>query len=152
MKLVGKAYCWRKCSHIDYQCWFVLKDFLRALYARHLLYSSEKNYKEAEVVDESKSEPEVVNEPDPESPVLVEFDVFEKPRSEIIAELESVPESEPEVEEPELEVVELLIGTLIDLPAESTMELLLSLPSMRIPVSLRSPDLYDPLLIFLQVT
>ena len=23
MELVGKAYCWRKCSHIDYRCWFV---------------------------------------------------------------------------------------------------------------------------------
>ena len=64
MKLVRKAYCWKKGSHIDYRCWFVLKD-LRALYARHLLYSSEEDYKEPEVVDESK--------PDPESPVLVEL-------------------------------------------------------------------------------
>ena len=37
------------------------------------------------------------------------------------------------MEEPEPKVEELLIGTLVDLPAESTMELLLSSPTMRIP-------------------
>jgi len=37
--------------HINYQCWFVLKDFLHTLYAPHL-YSSETDYKEPEVVDE----------------------------------------------------------------------------------------------------
>ena len=54
-----------------------------------------------------------------------------------------MPEPEPEVEEPEPKVEELLIGTLVDLPAGFTIELLLSSPAMRIPVSLRSPDLYD---------
>ena len=126
----------------------VLKD-LHALYASHLLYSFEVDYKEPEVVDESKSELEVVDEPDSESPVLVELDVFEKSRPEVIAELEPVPEPEP-VPKPKPEVEEILIGTLVDLPAESTMKLLLSSPAMRIPVSLRSPDLYDPLQIFLQ--
>jgi len=63
-----------------------------------------------------------------------------------------VPEPEPEVEEPEPEVEVLLIGTLVDLPAEFTMELLMSSPAMRIPMSLRSPDLYDPLQIFLHDT
>ena len=87
MKFVEKAYCWRKCSHIDYRYLFVLKD-LRASYARHLLYSSEEDYKEPEVVNESKSWLEVVDEPDPESPVLIELDVFEEPRPEVIAELE----------------------------------------------------------------
>jgi len=56
------------------------------------------------------------------------------------------------VEESDTEVEELLIGTLVNLLAESTMELLLSSPVMRIPVSLRSSDLYDPLQIFLQNT
>ena len=99
MKLVGKAYCWRKCSHIDYRCWFVLKDLL-ALYARRLLYSSEKDYKETEVINESKPELKVVDEPDPESPVLFDLNVFEELRPKVIAELEPMPESEsePEVE------------------------------------------------------
>ena len=151
MKLVRKAYYWRKCSHIDYRCWFVLKD-LHAFYARHILYSSEEVYKEPEVVNESKPELEVINEPDPQSPVLVKFDVFKELRPEIIAESEPVSKPEPEVEESETEVEELLIGTLIDLPAEPTMELLLSSPGMRIPVSLRPPNLYDPLQIFLKDT
>ena len=51
----------------------------------------------------------------------------------------------PKVEESEPEVEELLTGTLLDLSADSTIELLLSLPAMRISVSLRSSDLYDPL-------
>jgi len=46
------------------------------LYARHLLYSFEEDYKESEVIDESKPKLEVVNEPDPEYPVLVKFDIF----------------------------------------------------------------------------
>ena len=118
------------------------------MYAPHLLYSSEEDYKEPEVIDESKPEPEVVDESDLESSVLVELDVLEEPRPEVIAELEPVSESEQEVEEPEAEVEEFLIETFVDLSAESTMELLLSSPAMRIPVSLRSPDLYDLLQIF----
>jgi len=45
MKFVEKVYCWRKGSHIDYLCWFVLKDLFRVLYAPHFLYSSEEDYK-----------------------------------------------------------------------------------------------------------
>ena len=52
------------------------------------------------------------------------------------------------MEEPESEVEKLLIETLVDLPAKSTMELLLSSPVMRILVSLISPDLCDLLQIF----
>jgi len=66
MKLVGKAYYWRKGGHIDYQCWFVLKD-LRTLYASHLPYSSEKDYKEPTVVDE----PEPAAEPESEPTLLM---------------------------------------------------------------------------------
>ena len=43
--------------------------------------------------------------------------------------------------EPEPELKEHLIGTLVDLLAGSAMELLLSSPAIRIPMSLRSPDL-----------
>ena len=63
-----------------------------------------------------------------------------------------MPEIKPEVEELEPEVEELLIGTLVDLPTETPMESLLFSSVMRIPVSLRSPDLYDLLQIFLQDT
>ena len=54
--------------------------------------------------------------------------------------------------EPEPKVEEFLIGTLVDLPMESTMELLLSSPIMRILVLLRLSDLYNPLQIFLEPT
>ena len=56
------------------------------------------------------------------------------------------------MKESEPDVKELLIGTLVNLSAESAMELLMSSPAMRIPVSLRSPDLYDLLQIFLHDT
>ena len=56
------------------------------MYARHLLYSYKEDYKEPKVVDESKPEPEVANEPDSESPILIELDAFEEPRSKVITE------------------------------------------------------------------
>ena len=71
MKLVGKAYCWRKDTHIDYRCWFVLKDLFRALNAPHLLYSSEEDYNEPTVADEPEpavepeSDPTIIDEPEP---------------------------------------------------------------------------------------
>ena len=123
MKLVGKAYCWRKVRHIDYRCWFVLKDLLHALYAPYLLYSSEEDYKEPTVVDE----PEPAAEPESE-PTIVD---------------------EPE---PELEIEEPLAEISADLPAELDMELVSSTPAVRVPLSLRSLDVYDPLQIFLKVT
>jgi len=100
------------------------------------------------------TEPEVIDEPDPESPVLVEFDVLEESGPEVIAKLERVPEPEAESEVKKLdkEVKELLIGTLVNLPAEFTIELLPFFSAMRIPMTLRSPDLYDPLHIFLHET
>jgi len=64
MKLVEKAYYWEKCSHIDYRCWSVLKDLLHTLYAPHLFYLSEADYKEPEVVDEP--EPEVFDKSESE--------------------------------------------------------------------------------------
>jgi len=71
MKLVGKAYCWRKNNHIDYRCWFVLKDLFCVLYASRFLYSSEKGYKEPEAAYESEPESEVIDEPDVSSPCRV---------------------------------------------------------------------------------
>ena len=55
---------------------------------------------------------------DPEPPVLVETEVEEP-----VPKVEDS-EPEPEVEEPEPKLEESLIETLVDLPAESTMELL----------------------------
>jgi len=47
-------------------------------------------------------------------------------------------------------VKELLIETLVDLPAEYTIELMPSLAVMRASLSLRSSDIYDLLRLFLQ--
>jgi len=63
-------------------------------------------------------------------------------------------ESEPEVKEPEeeveeSEVKELLIETLVDLSTEPTMGLLSLSPPMIFLLSLRSPNIYDQLQIFL---
>ena len=76
-----------KDSHIDYRCWFVIKD-LRILYAPHL-YSSEADYKESEAVDK----PEVVDDSDPEPSVLVEPEVIDEPDLQV-----DEAELEPEVE------------------------------------------------------
>ena len=59
--------------------------------------------------------------------------------------MSSEPELKPEIEEP-------LIGTSADLLAELVMELVPSTPAAIVPVTLRSPDLYDHLQIFLQET
>ena len=96
-----------------------------------------------------------------ESPVLIKSDVLEKTRSEVVTELEHEPgpdnatkprqeltvvdESEPEIREPLVEIS-------ADLSAELDMELVPPTPDVRVPVTLRSPDLYDPLQIFLQDT
>jgi len=48
------------------------------------------------------------------------------------------------------ESVELPIETLVDLPTEPTRELVPYLAAMRTSFFLRSPDVYDPLQIFLQ--
>ena len=55
------------------------------------------------------------------------------------------PEPGPKIEEP-------LVKNSVDLSAELVMELMTSTPAMRVPVSQRSPDLYDSLQIFLQET
>ena len=88
--------------------------------------------KAAEVVEDPEQEPEVDDEPEP--------------RLEIIAELVSPQEknsSQP------TEVVKMAIEILINLPPESTVELVSSLTAMRGSLSLRSPDKYDHLQICL---
>ena len=120
----------------DHLCYFVLKDLLRTLYASHLFYSSEADYKESEVIDKSK--PEAVDEPDPESPVLVEPDIVDESDSEVADETEL----EPEVKD--------LIATHVDLPIEPTMNF--SSSAITVPLSLKSPDVYDHLQIFLEAT
>ena len=54
--------------------------------------------------------------------------------------------------ESEAEIGEPLIETLADLLAELVMKLVPPTPTVRVPVTLRSPDLYDSLQIFLQET
>ena len=85
---------------------------------------------------------------DPEFSVLIETEVVDNS------------ESEPEIEESGLKVVaelaplqeveELRIETLLDLPVELTTNLVPSLAAMKGSLSLRSPDVYDLLQIFLQ--
>jgi len=92
---------------------------------------------------------------DPEHPVLVEPNVLVEAGSEVVAELEPEPEADiaakPEPEtvvvdepEPEAKIEESLVET-----AKLAIELVPSTPAVRVPVILRSPDLYDPLQIFL---
>ena len=75
----------------------------------------------------------LISQPDPEPPALDEPNIIDEPDSVVIdeAELES-------------EVKEHLIETLVNLPMEPTME------SSLTTISLRSPDVYDSLQIFLQ--
>jgi len=155
MMLVGQAYWWWKDSHIDDQCWFVLQDHLHTLYALHLLYAYEVAY----------NEPNVDQEPKPESqPIL---DICTKLLNEIwklvasqTAEVDVEPEpellNEPEpeiVDEPDPESeVDHLIETHVNFLAEPTMKWLSSLSATRVPLSIRLPDVYDPLQIFLEAT
>ena len=87
---------------------------------------------------------EVVEDPKPEPEV-------DKPElgPEIVAELVSLQE---EISSRPMKVVELYVKTLVDLPTKPTMKLVPSLAAMRASLLLRSPDLYDPLQIFLQET
>ena len=83
--------------------------------------------------------------------------------SEVVAELEHEPEQDnaakigPEpvvVDEPEPEpkIEEPLVKNSVDLLAKLGMELMTSTPTIRVSVSQKSLDLYDPLQIFLQET
>jgi len=96
-----------------------------------LLYSSEEDYKE----------PEAADEPDSKPSFLVELDVLKKSEAEVAAE----PETDPEIEEP-------LVDISADLPVEFAMELVLSSSAVRVPLSLRSPDVYDHLQTLLEAT
>jgi len=95
-------------------------------YASHLLYASEANYSKPNV-EEPEPEPKDVKDSESEP---------------------ELKEPEPEVKEPEVE--ELPIETLIYLLTEPTMRSLSLSPTMIFSLSLRSPDVYDTLQIFLQ--
>ena len=108
MKLIGKAYYWEKDSHIDCRSWFVLKDLFRTLYAPHLRYSSETNYKESNVEYEPELEKsQLINlvaecreilvntgkllksmavkiDIDSVAPILIEPEVVEEPEPEVV--------------------------------------------------------------------
>jgi len=68
--------------------------------------------------------------------------VLDEPESKFVAELmplqEKTPSRPTELEEPLIEVS-------VDFAMEPTMDLLSSSPAMRVPLSLRSPETYDPL-------
>ena len=97
---------------------------------------------------------EVVTDLDP--PVLVETEVVEKlkpePQPKFIEKLKPEPEPkvvglvslQEEISSQSIEVEELLIETLLDLPVKPTMELVPSLATMRVLLSLRLPDEYNP--------
>ena len=82
----------------------------------------------------------------PEPTILFEPNIFDEPEPKVVAELVSLQEVTPSRP---IEVEEFLIEIVVDLPAESTTELLPSSPTISL-VFLRSPNTYDPLQIFLQ--
>ena len=86
---------------------------------------------EAEVDDNLKPEPEVEDKPEPGPEVVAE----------------SVSQQEEIFPQP-MEVEKFPIETLVDLAAKPTLELVPPLAAM-IPFFLRSPDVYDPLQIYL---
>ena len=95
------------------------------------------------VVDNPESVPEIDDNLEPKPEV---YDKLE-PRPEVI--VESVSQQE-EVSLQPMEVEDLPIDTLVDLPAETTLELVPPLSVMNVLFFLTSPDVYDPLRICLQ--
>ena len=173
MKMVGEAYWWWKDNHRFCE-WFVLHDFLRTRYARHFLHASEVDCKEPNVEHEPELErPQfsnivveckvilagvgrilesmAVKVTDPEPPALVVIEIVddleselgvEESEVEVIAELAILKE---EISSRPTEVEEFPIETLVDLPKESTIELVSSLAAMKTSLSLGSLDVYDTL-------
>ena len=95
---------------------------------------------------------------DPEPLVLVKPDVLEKPGSKVVVKLEhelepnNTAKPEPELEsagidepKPEPDIVEPLVETSADLSAKLVIDLVPPTPAVRVPVTLRSPALYDSL-------
>ena len=78
---------------------------------------------------------------DPEPSALVE--------PEVVAELTPLQEK---VSSRPTKVEELHVETLVDLPVEPTLEIVPPLAAMRASFFLRSPDVYNPLQIFLHKT
>ena len=94
-------------------------------------------------IDNPESEPEIDDNSESKSKV---YDKSE-PRPEVIA--ESVSQQEKISLQP-IKVEELSVKTLVDLPAEPTLDLIPPLTVMRVSFFLRSSDVYDPLQICLQ--
>jgi len=156
-----------------------LQEFLRTWYAPHFLHASDAHCEELNVEHELELErpqcSDLVTEykellasigeilenmatkgADPEPTTLTETVVIDdsKPESEVEepgpeTDVELAPLQE-EVSSRSIEVEELSNEILIDLPPLSTMELVPSLADMEALFFLRSPDVYDPLQIFLQ--
>ena len=90
-----------------------------------------------EAVENSKSEPKVGDKPQLE------------PGPKIVAELMSPQE---DIFFRPIEVKEFTVETLVNLPAEPTLELVSPLTAMKVSFFLRSSDVYDPLQSFLHET
>jgi len=73
--------------------------------------------------------------------------VIEEPEPKVVAEWLPLQE---EISPRPTKVVKLPIETLVDLPAESSMDLIPTVIATRTSFFLRSPDVYDPLQIFIQ--
>jgi len=148
LTLARDVYLWWKDSHIDCRDWLILQELLHNLVCftpqgpqfNDLVAECKKiltgivkmlESKAVEVVEDSEPEPEINDRPGPE----------------VAAELVSPQE---EVFPRPMKVVRLSIEILVDLPVEPTMELAPSLTVIRASIFLRSPDVYDPLQIFLQ--
>jgi len=142
MSLVGKAYWLWINSHSSCRCWFVLQGLLCTRCTLHLFFTEFRETLEGirKIIKGMVAKFDIDSEP----PVLIEPDIVDivyEPNSKVV-----------EYSEPEAEVEELLIETLVDLSVESIMELVSSLSVMRASLFLRSHDVYDPLQIFLHET
>ena len=134
MRLVEEDY-WLWKGNSSCRCWFVLQDLLGTRYAPHLLFTDfQETLEDIQKIIEDIT---IKVETDPEPPIFAEPEAVDQPQPQ------------PDiVDEPELEVEEPLIETLVELPVEPIMELVPSLTA--IPLS--SPDVYNPMQIFLQET
>ena len=129
-----------------------MQGLLHSRYAP-LVYSSESDCGEPNVEQESEPENKPITDSsttkvkaDPEPSVIVEPEVLDEPESKVVVELVSLQEETPsrptKVEKP-------LVEIFVDLPVELTMELLPFFTAMRIPLSLRLLDTYNPWQMFL---
>ena len=140
-----------------------MQSLLRARYALHLLkFEQEPEPKSQKITYPFAEFREILNDIRKllasqaakndislEPTFLVEPDILDEPKPEVVADLVPLQKIFPSWP---IEVKEPLVEIFVNLPAEFIMDLLPSSPAIRVPLSLRLPDTYDPLQIFLQQT